>query len=103
MSTTPTTPPPTVFNKVRYQWVKKRIELTKTMAPAAGGGANHNADEGDVVYSLGTLYCEWPDGTSFECNRYVDRCVVKQGPILQTTVWNDSGEWLLMRAGLTRL
>ena len=26
-----------------------------------------------VVYSIGTLYGEWIDGTPFEGNRYVDR------------------------------
>jgi hypothetical protein len=32
-----------------------------------------------VAYSLGTLYGEWPDGTPFEGNRYVDRYVVRAG------------------------
>jgi len=88
----------TAFNKARYRWVKKRIERTETMARAAGAGT----DEGDVVYSLGTLYGEWPDGTPFEGNRYVDRYVVRQGLIVQMDVWNDSAEWLLIRAGLAQ-
>ena len=33
-----------------------------------------------VVYSIGTLYGEWPDGTPFEGNRYVDRYVVQRRP-----------------------
>lgn len=86
----------TAFNKARYRWVKKRIELTETVARAPGTPA----EEGDVVYSLGTLYGEWPDGTPFEGNRYVDRYVVKNGLIVQMDVWNDSAEWLLIRAGL---
>ena len=53
-----------------------------------------------VVYSLGTLYGEWPDGTPFEGNRFVDRYVVRRGLITQMDVWNDSAEWLLVRAGL---
>jgi hypothetical protein len=56
-----------------------------------------------VVYSLGTLYGEWPDGTPFEGNRYVDRYVVRAGMITHLDVWNDSAEWMLVRAGLAQL
>lgn len=86
----------TAFNASRYKWVKKRIERTETVIRPSG------ADE-DVVYSLGTLYGEWPDGTPFEGNRYVDRYVVRQGLITHMDVWNDSAEWLLVRAGLATL
>ena len=55
-----------------------------------------------MVYSVGTLYGEWPDGTSFEGNRYVDRYVVRNGKIVKMEVWNDSAEWLLVRAGLAK-
>jgi len=88
----------TAFNKARYRWVKKRIERTETVLRAPGA----TDDDGDIVYSLGTLHGEWPDGTPFEGNRYVDRYVVKQGLIVQMDVWNDSAEWLLVRAGLAR-
>jgi hypothetical protein len=81
----------TAFNATRYKWVKKRIERTETVA---GGG------EETVVYSLGTLHGQWPDGTPFEGNRYVDRYVVRAGLITHMDVWNDSAEWLLVRAGL---
>ena len=50
-----------------------------------------------IVYNLGTLYGEWPDGTPFEGNRYVDRFVVRGGKIVQMDVWNDSAERLLLR------
>lgn len=80
------------FNAGRYRWVKKRIDATETVA---GDTPEHT-----VVYSLGTLYGEWPDGTPFEGNRYVDRYVVSHGLIAQMDVWNDSAEWLLQRAGL---
>lgn len=83
------------FNATRYQWVKKKVEATETVA---GGTSEHT-----VVYSLGTLYGVWPDGTPFEGNRYVDRYVVKHGLITQMDVWNDSAEWLLVRAGLATL
>jgi hypothetical protein len=91
------------FNAGRYRWVKKRIERTETVARAPGAGAEGGADDGDVVYSLGTLYGEWPDGTPFEGNRYVDRYVVRDGLIVQMEVWNDSAEWLMVRAGLATL
>jgi hypothetical protein len=84
----------TAFNASRYKWVKKRIQRTETVAGNAG------AEAGTVVYSLGTLYGEWPDGTPFEGNRYVDRYVVRAGLIMQMDVWNDSAEWLMVRAGL---
>lgn len=83
------------FNAGRYAWVKKRIERTEVVA----GGS----DAETVVYSVGTLHGAWPDGTPFEDNRYVDRYVVRHGRIARMDVWNDSAEWLLVRAGLARL
>ena len=80
------------FNASRYRWVKKRIEGTEVV----GGGT----PEATVVYSIGTLHGEWPDGTPFEGNRFVDRYVLSHGLITQMDVWNDSAEWLLERAGL---
>jgi hypothetical protein len=85
----------TAFNAGRYRWVKKRIERTETVVGAT--------PEESVVYSLGTLYGEWPDGSAFEGNRYVDRYVVRHGLITELQVWNDSAEWLLARAGLATL
>ena len=82
----------TAFNAKRYAWVKKRFERTD-VAPGA------SADE-SVVYNIGTLYGEWPDGTPFEGNRYVDRFVVRAGRIVRMDAWNDSAEILLQRAGL---
>ena len=75
--------------------MKKKVERTEVVA---GGSAAET-----VVYSLGTLYGAWPDGTPFEGNRYVDRYVVRAGRIAQMDVWNDSAEWLLVRAGLATL
>ena len=78
------------FNAGRYKWVKKKMERTDVV-PGRGE---------TVVYNLGTLYGEWPDGTPFEGNRYVDRFVVRGGKIVQMDVWNDSAERLLTRNGL---
>jgi hypothetical protein len=83
------------FNAKRYAWVKKKIERTEVVA---GGTPDET-----VVYSLGTLYGAWPDGAAFEGNRYVDRYVVCHGLITQMDVWNDSAEWLMVRAGLATL
>jgi hypothetical protein len=83
------------FNKSRYKWVKKKFERTETVA----GGT----PEETVVYNIGTLYGEWPDGTPFEGNRYVDRYVLAHGKIVKMSVWNDSAEILLHRAGLVPL
>ena len=76
---------PTGFNAARYKWVRKRIERYDVVP------------DGDctIVYSLGYLYGEWPDGTPFDGNRYIDRFTVRDGLILDTDVWNDSAEWLL--------
>ena len=82
------------FNASRHRCVKKRITNTEGVA---GGSAAET-----VVYSLGTLYGEWPDGTPFAGNRYVDRHVVRRGRITQMDVWNHSAEWLLVRAFLAR-
>jgi hypothetical protein len=77
----------TGFNAKRYKWVKKKMERTD-VAPGEGE---------TVVYNTGTLYGEWPDGTPFEGNRYVDRFVVRGGKIVQMDVWNDSAERILVR------
>lgn len=78
------------FNAKRYKWVKKRMERSDVVA---GHGET-------IVYNLGTLYGEWPDGTPFEGNRYVDRFVVRGGKIVRMDVWNDSAERLLTRNGI---
>jgi hypothetical protein len=80
----------TGFNAMRYKWVKKKMERTD-VAPGIGE---------TIVYNTGTLYGEWPDGTPFEGNRYVDRFVVCDGRIVKMDVWNDSAEWLLTRHGI---
>jgi ketosteroid isomerase-like protein len=81
---------PTGFNAMRYKWVKKRMDRFDVAEGA----------DGTVVYSVGTLYGEWPDGTPFEGNRYVDRFEVKDGKIVKMDVWNDSAERILTRKGI---
>lgn len=78
------------LNARRYKWVKKKFGQFDVVP---------GRDE-TIVYSIGTLYGEWPDGDPFEGNRYVDRFVVRGGKIVKMDVWNDSAEWLLDRHGL---
>ena len=78
------------FNARRYRWVKKRMDRFDV---APGDGET-------VVYSVGTLYGAWPDGSEFEGNRYVDRFVVRDGLIVQMDVWNDSAERILTMRGI---
>ena len=82
----------TAFNRSRYKWVKKRFEATEVVEGATPAHA--------IVYNRGTLHGEWLDGTPFEGNRYVDRYELRGGLIVKMDVWNDSAEWLLVRAGL---
>lgn len=82
----------TAFNAKRYKWVKKRFLRTDAALDAASGDVH--------VYNTGYLYGEWPDGTPFETNRYLDFFVVRDGKITSTDVWNDSAEIILARAGL---
>src|SRR5258708_31042725 len=70
------------FNAKRYKWVKKKMERTDVV-PGKGE---------TIVYNLDTLYCEWPDGTPFDENRYVARFVVRGVQIVQIDGWNCSPE-----------
>ena len=81
---------PAAFNAMRYKWVKKDMRQFDVAQGA----------EGTVVYSTGYLYGEWPDGTAFEGNRYVDRFVVEDGLIVKMDVWNDSAERILKMRGI---
>ena len=81
---------PTAFNAGRYRWVKKKMDRFDVAHGATG----------TIVYSVGTLYGEWPDGTPFEGNRYVDRFEVRQGKIVRMDVWNDSAERILTLKGI---
>ena len=78
----------TAYNAGRYNWVKKQIERYDVA----------EGPDGIVVYSIGTLYGEWPDGEAFSGNRYVDRFEIKDGMISRIDVWNDSAERILKRS-----
>ena len=76
---------PTGFNAKRYRWVKKKMDRFDV---CPGDGET-------IVYSVGTLYGEWKDGTPFEGNRYIDRFVVRNGQITKMDVWNESAKRIL--------
>ena len=81
---------PAEFNAKRYKWVKKRLERFDVA----------EGPDGTVIYSLGTLFGEWPDGTPFEGNRYIDRFELENGKIAKMDVWNDSAERILVMRGI---
>ncbi len=47
------------------------------------------APDGTIVYSVGTLHGEWPDGSPVDGVRYIDRFTVKDGLLVDQNVWND--------------
>src|SRR6476660_7238400 len=82
---------PTGFNARRYRWVKKRMDRFD-VCPGAGE---------TVVYSVGTLYGEWLDGTPDESNRYVDRFLVMGDEIVKPGVCTDSAVRCWRRRGFS--
>jgi ketosteroid isomerase-like protein len=80
----------------RYRFVRKTYERFDTCTEASDS----------VVYCFGTLGGEWPDGTPFSGIRFIDRFTVRDGRLVDQTVWNDLGEVRhaggSVRAGRTR-
>lgn len=66
----------------RYRFVQKSFDATEAFQGEAGA----------VVYTRGTLSGEWPDGTPFSGNRFVDRFELRDGLIARQDVWNDLAE-----------
>ena len=62
-----------------YRWVLKSFERVDEIA----------TPEGTIVYNLGSLRGQWPDGEPFAGVRYIDRFVVRDGKIADQKVWND--------------
>lgn len=74
----------------RYRSIAKHVERCDLCERADGTA---------VVYVLGTLYGQWPDGSAFSGIRFVDRFEVAGGLIRRQEVWNDSGEIRLAAQG----
>lgn len=63
--------------------------VTKTYE---GFDALQSAGEASIVYCRGTLSGEWPDGTSFDGIRFIDRFEIINGLLTRQDVWNDIAE-----------
>lgn len=70
------------WSKPRYAFVKKTYDKVEAFQQG----------ETSVVYTMGTLYGEWLDGTAFEGIRFIDRFDLRDGLIVRQDVWNDMAE-----------
>lgn len=66
----------------RYRFVKKSYDQFEAF----------QQDRVTVIYAIGTLYGEWPDGAPFENIRFIDRFEMTDGKITRQDVWNDMAE-----------
>lgn len=71
------------WSKPRYRAIAKQIHGTEAL---------QSAGDETVVYCRGTLSGEWPDGSTFEGVRFVDRFELINGKIVRQDVWNDLAE-----------
>lgn len=67
----------------RYQSVRKTYD---------GFDAMQGAGDAAIVYCRGHLSGEWPDGSSFQDIRFIDRFELIDGKITRQDVWNDIAE-----------
>lgn len=74
-------------SKGRYAWVKKQRTDYAVGERTAPDGVTEQ-----VVTSIGTLYGEKLDGSSFEGVRYIDVFTLRDGRIVRQEVWNDLAE-----------
>lgn len=68
--------------KPRYKFVKKTYDKFEAFQ---NGPVS-------IVYSIGTLYGEWLDGSEFSGIRFIDRFEITDGKITRQDVWNDMAE-----------
>lgn len=66
----------------RYRRVGKTYETVEAFRAGAD----------EIVYCIGTLHGEWPDGSPFSNIRFIDRFTVRDGTIIDQQVWNDLAE-----------
>jgi phenylpyruvate tautomerase PptA (4-oxalocrotonate tautomerase family) len=76
------------FSASRYRWVKKHLD---SIDEAYRGTTT-------TVIVTGTLYGEWPDGSTFENIRFIDRFEIEKGKIRRQQVWNDLAIAIAARA-----
>lgn len=68
--------------KPRYAFVKKTYDRFEALQNGPT----------TVVYSMGTLYGEWLDGSTFKDIRFIDRFELEGGLLTRQDVWNDMAE-----------
>ena len=71
------------------EWARsryRRVGKTYETVEAFRAGAD------EIVYCIGSLHGEWPDGTPFSGVRFIDRFTVRDGTIIDQQVWNDLAE-----------
>ncbi|MEM9048367.1 MAG: nuclear transport factor 2 family protein [Pseudomonadota bacterium] len=71
------------WSQPRYRFVRKRIDRIER---AGQVGAI------SVVFCMGGLSGEWPDGTPFSGIRFIDRFELVDGRLTRQEVWNDMAE-----------
>ena len=69
--------------KPRYSKISKSFEGFDTIA---------KNERSATVYCYGRLSGTWPDGTSFDNIRFIDRFDIQDGKIFRQDVWNDIAE-----------
>lgn len=85
----PGTGPMTALEQL-IEWAKPRYRfVTKTYS---GFESLQTPGAAAVVYCRGTLSGEWPDGTTFEGIRFIDRFELIAGRLTRQDVWNDIAE-----------
>ena len=70
------------WSRPRYRFVAKTYDRLEALQSGSV----------TVVYALGTLHGQWPDGAAFEGIRFVDRFELADGLITRQDVWNDIAE-----------
>ena len=75
------------WSKPRYLSIGKTYDRFESVV-------SHQQNGQTVVWCVGRLHGQWPDGREFSGIRFVDRFTVKQGKLLDQTVWNDLAETL---------
>ena len=73
----------------RYRRIGKHIARFDAMSASDGTV---------VVYCIGTLHGEWPDGRAFTGIRFIDRFELQGGLITRQEVWNDAAEHRMREA-----
>lgn len=72
------------------EWARPRYRhVTKTYESF---DAMQSPGDAAIVYCRGTLSGEWPDGSTFEDIRFIDRFEITGGRITRQDVWNDIAE-----------